>query len=241
MVTIGKVLERLAEPIEPVVYSGVADLDNLTQGVRPGRVWVLTGAPRQGRTMLAAQFARRAAEGGRATTLLAGADDLTYVGALIAAAATRRSLFDALHNWRRFEAAREGAGHLDRIRELSIELTTRRHGTLDEALPRGRHDFVVIDDADLWGSCALAVVQRVCLWAGADRAAVVTVPRSLVGPEREDWQEWVRLATVVIQIELGTGDDLGAWHLDVMSNRRGPVGLLETGALCAQARSVDLA
>lgn len=80
---IGQALQRvvngLGKPVEKTVKTGIADVDNVTSGFRPGQLVVLGARPSMGKTSLAVGIARQAALAGRTVaffTLEMSADEV---------------------------------------------------------------------------------------------------------------------------------------------------------------------
>jgi len=234
------VLEGLAAPAEPLASTGIAQLDRLLGGLMPGELWVITGAPRHGRSMFAMQVARHAVTAGRTTRVLAGADPHTYYGALLTAGFIDASLFDAMNRWPTFTQDSHVGLQLEEMNQLPIELYTRRQLSLVDALKSWAQEGVlVVDDADLWGDDVANVADQIKEWCQPQMAALITVPHTLIGPERVDWQQWVRRAAVIIEIVMGVDDMAGYASFHVLSNRRGPVTLAEVHGRYSLAQFSD--
>jgi KaiC/GvpD/RAD55 family RecA-like ATPase len=72
--------------------SGVLDLDQVTSGIRERSVWVVSGPPRAGRSMLGVQLARNLAAAGVPVRILLGRDGAAEVVARFRAGSLGRSL-----------------------------------------------------------------------------------------------------------------------------------------------------
>lgn len=76
--------------------TGLADLDDLTQGLLPGTLWVVKGNSGIGKTMLLAQLARVAGTAGASTRFISGREDRRLVISYWLAAEARVPLHNLL-------------------------------------------------------------------------------------------------------------------------------------------------
>ena len=223
--------EYLDDPPPPptrLTSTGVKDLDALTGGVLTGSVWVVTGPPRQGRTMMVTQIARLAAVEGVRVRYVLGYDGASDTIARIQAASTRSSL----QNARDEPTASPDAEWAT----LPIEFDADPDQGL-KSLPRD--GLLVIDDLDLWVSEPIRELTSLRAWAGSsERAVVVSLPRHVVHTDDpQQWQEWTRAADVIVNVDLRHEVDL---TLHVLHHRRGPVAVVPADAAYARATIRDL-
>lgn len=201
--------------------TGIVDLDNVTSGIRERSVWVVVGPPRAGRSTLALQMARHLAEAGVPVRYVLGRDAASEVVARLRAATQRRPL---THCRREQPTADESWVALP----IKFDPDSRGYRTDGwEAVPRD--GALVVDDVDRWAGTALEFAAVARLWAEhPGRAVVLTVPAHVL--RREDaatWQEWVRIADVIVEVEPETD---GVTLVRVLSHRAGPVAECEVQA-----------
>jgi len=193
--------------------------------------------------MFSTQMARLAASSGVATVLLAGRDPLTYYGAMIIAGSLKTSLRHLLYRPPHSVPSPGWEEQFEELKHLPIELYTRNHLSLDQASRlKPAESLLVVDDVDLWASDREPLVDQVTRLRADNRCVLVAVPKDLIGPDEPGWQQWVRCADVIIEIEMCTGDRLGEVDISVVSNRRGPVSGAPTAVIGAYyyARFLEL-
>ncbi len=227
MVRIDEFLDSPSEPVQ-AWPTGLAPLDELTGGFHRGRLWVITGAPGSGKSLLMTQLVHTlAVRHGVATEYVCSRHDHPDL--------TRSRLLSlAVHRAPRLP---DLVVPLDDLSELArTALDALRASTLDVDLGGG---FTVPHwpDADVGRRC-LAVDDpefkrppvldrtgrdelRRCADAGA--VVLVTVPRSLcleAAPSgdrlREEWSSTADLVLEIVTSETGEG------LLRVLQNRHGP-------------------
>jgi replicative DNA helicase len=233
---------------------GLRELDGRLGGLASGELWVLTGAPGQGRSMLLTQLARRlACDHGVPTWLASNRDPAVVVSGRMHAAVARVPLN---------HVADERLTDVDRGR---LDTATRRLATAPLHVRDGRFAVDYITDLLLAGPAAepAAVLLDDPAWPSgwhlrrarqlADHGAivVVTLPRTEVldGPAyRCDLQPEMSLADVVVEVRhsnLAPADvepvlgQPGYAALAVLRNRRGPVGTAVVAFQGHYARFVD--
>lgn len=240
----------------PRYSTGLSELDARLGGVAAGELWVLTGAPGQGRSMLLTQLALRLACEHQVPTWLGSTRDpaLAVSGRLhaaVARVALNHVVDDRLtaEDRPRLDAA---TAQLDAapLRLLAGRFAAGR--VLDELVTQPHGDLVAafFDDPDWSGAWDLQSARDL-----ADRGAavVVALPRTRVldGPAyRCDLHPEMSLADIVVEVR---HTDLTAAGLDpvvdqpghavlaVLRNRRGPVGSSVAAFQGHYARFVDAA
>lgn len=211
MTTLSHALARhdTAAGTEPgtAVATGLRSLDAATGGgMWPGSLWVVTGQPAAGRSILAAQLARTAATDGHRTRLVQGREDeLSVVQILLASHARvplHRLRSGQLHPEdpeRLTEATRE-LGELPLLLDAVTPSADRAspEQVLTERPPR----LLVIDDVDLWAAPdVLSVLRRLrALARHARTSVVVTAPAALVAPAGSVDHAWSRYADCVLRL-----------------------------------------
>lgn len=220
--------------------TGLAELDRLVGGLAAGELWVVTGAPGQGRSMLLTQLARRmACDHGLPTCLSSNRDPAVMVSGRLHSAIARVPLGhladDQLTPVDRDRL--EAAG--DQLAAAPLRLVEGRLAAdrvVDELLARPRKGQVAaafLDDPDWPPGWALQTAREL-----ADRGVVVVVtlarPRVLDGPAfRCDLHPEMTLTDVVVEVRhtnLAAADvepsldQPGYAAFAVLRNRRGPMG-----------------
>ena len=227
--TVADVLRE--QPVSPEVLAatGIADLDDVVGGLRAGQVWLVSSPPRGGRSMLSIQLAAALAGAGVPTRYFMGTDTAHEVTSRFLSHTERVSLTRARatatspeHEWTTWSLDFVPGTEAQRMDEWS-------------GLPVIGKCAVVIDDLDLWQHGAARIADALHLWASSQRrVAVVTVPEyvlSLDDPPR--WQEWVRVADVVLHVAL---DPEGTDTLMLLSHRCGPIARIDVVGHLGQVR-----
>jgi replicative DNA helicase len=233
------------------VYTGLGDLDELTGGLWPGVLWVLSGRPGAGRTMLVTQLARQAAVVGRARTRLVSAREPASTLVLYLLAAQARV---PLHHLRTGRLTDDDEQRLALARDLLAAApldvdAADRHvdlATPDEILADEAPDVLLVDDLDLWGSDPAALLRRLRAQARDTGATVVvTLPEEVVIDRATPQGVWGRLPDVVLQLQRPDMHDrdsprVGEVDLVLLRHRTGPVATVTCAFQGYYARTVDL-
>lgn len=207
--------------------TGFAGLNDATGGFQLGHVWIVTGSPGQGRSVLAAQWAQRlAVEHALSTHLVSARDPATRVAARLTASAARVPLS---HLW---DAGLSGADE---------EKIAHRRTTLDaapieligpaevsiantEMAEAGIPDALVVDDAHLAGGM---FPTRVSAIAARGVLVVLTLPRADVLSSAGIDRAWAAVADFILDIDRPDAVDHaslrpGEADLHLLRNRWGP-------------------
>ena len=252
---------RLPDPAVPggwggTRYStGLLELDERLGGVAVGEVWVVTGAPGQGRSMLLTQLARRlACDHGVPTWLSSNRDPAVVVSGRLHAAMARVPLNHLADD----RVKEDDRVRLDDARAqlaeapLTVVVGSRAADRMIDDLGwRRRRDpaAVLIDDPDWRTRWELHRAREL---ADLGAAVVVSLPRSRVldGPAyRSDLLQDASLADVVVEVrhfDLTASevdpryDQPGYAALAVLRNRRGPVGTALVAFQGHYARFIDI-
>lgn len=167
---------------QPLAGTGFTELDVLTGGFVPGRVWLLVAMPGQGRSTLVTQWATAiAAEAGAHTVRLATPRDGTSVVAGRLLSRIGRVPLPYLTD-PRFEVIDEGRVSLahDRLTAMNLSLFAQGEEVfVPEIHPLGSGEIsaVLVDDADRVSGLTPSWVAR-C--AAAGQFVLVSLPRHLV-------------------------------------------------------------
>jgi len=213
--------------------TGFAHLDDLTGGLRPGQLWVITGTPGQGRTILLTQWAAQLALTQRwRTWLVAPRERNDVVAARILASLGRAPVLQLLSDELDAEQRHRVAGVRELLRSADLRTTTcpsRPCPSPDDVAKAPTTCAVLVDDADL---VPTATPQHLGALAPAGSLVVATLPRHvMVAGPHEDADldpEWARAADVVIEVRshgLVPGDlhaRAGEAELRVLRHRHGP-------------------
>lgn len=240
MVGIGEVLEGLARQDAAGLRLGLTDLDDLTGGLRAGEVWLITGPPRHGRTLLAVQMAAAAAASGRDTRVLMGVDSEAMYAGRVVATTLRVGLHHAVREWP--PPGLRDPADADRVLDLPLELLARSDVSLETALDSApSRSVVIVDDLDRWTGDPLDAAETVKAWAlGSGGSAVLTLPRGWWDADSPAWQAWVRAVDVVLDITMGLDAEAGYAFVRVMHNRRGSMMLGSFHGAYVHSRLEDL-
>ena len=223
-----------AAPLQPstmLAGTGVDDLDRVMGGLLDRSVVVITGQPRSGRSMLSIQFARLLSQAGSPVRYALGQDRALETMARLRAATEHRPLP---------ECRTEVGGPTGPFVDLDIEFDPDPHlngSTGASVFPS--HGAFIVDDLDLRTASPLDLANEARHWVQhSGRLFVATVPVHVL--DRDDpvaWQGWARSADVIVETELWSDGDA---RLRVLSNRRGPVSVVDVEARFhyAQFRSV---
>lgn len=92
MFTLSDFAKAAKGPTQSLASTGLSELDAVTGGLKDRSVWVVSGRPRSGRSMLVLQFARLLAEAGHPVRFVLGRDDVGEVTARWRAATHGRAL-----------------------------------------------------------------------------------------------------------------------------------------------------
>lgn len=205
--------------------TGFAAVDEVTGGFVPGQVWIITGAPAQGRSMLALQWALMlCSEHGMRTEFVSVREPTHLVAARLLACAGR---IPVSHLWNDEltatdkERLRAAKGVVEAW-PLRVSGPGRTSALTSE--PGDWPEAVVCDDADLEAG---ASPERLASLAAEGMLMVITLPRAqVVGPDGID-SAWARTADVILEINRPDFVDAdsprpGEADLSVLRNRWGP-------------------
>jgi replicative DNA helicase len=230
-------------PFRSTTFSAI---DHAANGFLPGRVWLITGTPGQGRSTLATQWALSlATRHGMCTELVSAKDPEHAIAARLLASVGK---IPVSHLW----AARtstEDEAKLRRAQEVLANASLRIAGPSrtsvlsfdpsDTEVP----DALVVDDADLEAG---ARPERLAGLAATGVLVVATLPMHHVIDRDGIAPAWARVADHVLQIDrpdLLDANSLrpGEADLRLLRNRWGPQ-LTDTVAFQGHyARFVDMA
>lgn len=225
-----------ARPASSVAPSGFAELDSLTGGMLPGRVWIVLGVPGQGRTTLLIQWAAAiAGQTGQTVHLVTPRESAPVVAARLLSLTGRLPLhrltnrhLDETHQVG-FTEARE------RVQALSLCLYAKGEDIyVPEVHPMRaamKPSAVLIDDADLVSGLTPSALA---LLAAAGLFVVISLPRHHValgpGDEADLDPAWARAADVILEVRhtgLAAGAERpGEADLHIRKNRWGYVRTL---------------
>jgi replicative DNA helicase len=237
--------------VSPLAPSGFTELDQLSGGLVPGRMWVVLGRPGEGKTTLLTQWAIALALNSVPVQLVCPREPADRVAARLLSIAGRIPLagltYDRTHYGPadRLSSAREQIAKLP-LWAFSAEERAFIPETDPEELPTT--SALVIDDADLVSGLT---IDRVCEFASRGLLVVVSLPRHLVAQREGDEPSlapgWARAADVIIDVRhtsLPTGPDQlrpGEADLVLLKNRWGPLRTFEVLFQAHYSRFVDLA
>ena len=221
-----------ADPLprpQVVARTGIGDLDALLGGVRAGDVWVITGPPRCGRSMLAVQLACSLAAAGSPVRYFLGRDPIQETAARFSAH-TRPA---RLRETRDAPPAQDEpwlAWALDFVPQPHLH-----HTNSWDILPGSGDCAVVVDDLDLWRGDPANFLELSRAQARQGNSAVIlTIPESALRMDHAPtWQRWVRGADVILGLEPHPDGDL---VLRVLSHRAGPTTELGVDAIFERVR-----
>lgn len=217
--------------------TGLSDLDELTGGLLPGALWVVTGPAGAGRTMFLLQLARHAAVHGRLRThVVAGRDSART--ALHYAVAGQVGI--PLHRFRRDELTEDDERRLVLARHqfgsADLDISGRDSpGSVpspDRLLADDRTEVLLIDDLDVYTSnvdqFSLESLKR---HASSRLVSVVVTARqeTVLGPDGLPQGDWGTHADLVMSLQLPGLDDIssvGDRQLAVLRHREGPRGVV---------------
>ncbi len=224
--------------------TGLLDLDTVTHGLAPATLWIITGKPGTGRTMLAAQVARAAAFTGATTRFISGREDRDLIQSYWLAAEAGVPLHHLLAGYISPEEAVLLADAQERLEAMPLAVWTEADEEwvhdVGRSAPSLRHQVgtahqrarvLVVDDVDILLDAHLPeVVRRLRDWTRtANFTLVVTVPEDQILEGGRLLPGIARDADVALRLareDLFCGDPEreGEAHLDVLRNRYGPVG-----------------
>jgi hypothetical protein len=217
-------------PRPPVVArTGIEDLDALLGGVRAGDVWVITGPPRGGRSMLAVQFACSLAAAGSPVRYFLGRDPIQETVAR----------FSAHTRPARLRETRDAPPTPDEpwvTWALDFVPQPHAHHTNSwDVLPGSGDCAVVVDDLDLWRGDPTDFLELSRAQAREGNSAVIlTIPEPALRMDHAPtWQRWVRGADVILGLEPHPD---GEMVIKVLSHRAGPTTELGVNAIFERVR-----
>jgi replicative DNA helicase len=235
--------------------TGLAELDRRLPGVTAGELWVVTGAPGQGRSMFLTQLARRMACDHGLPTWLSSNRDPAVMGSGRLHSAIARVPLGHLADDQLTSVDRDRlAAAADQLAATMLRIVDGRlaaNRVIDELLTQPREGQVTaafLDDPDWPAVWALRAAREL---ADSGVVVVVTLPRERVldGPAfRCDLHPEMTLADVVVEVRhtnLAAADvepsldQPGYAALAVLRNRRGPVGNAVVAFQAHYARFVD--
>lgn len=193
-------------PVDPIVTSGLADLDSLTGGMTPGRVWILLGVPGQGKTTLLTQWAAAiAAEPDQAVHLVTPREKPSLIAARLLALHGRLPLHRIAAHDLGPSSAQQLAVARERVEKLSLFLYARDDDVyVPEVHPfraKAKPTSLVIDDADLVSGLSPDIVSS---YAEAGMFVLLAMPRHLLMTSTADGADldprWARAADIILEV-----------------------------------------
>lgn len=246
--TVDELIEAFAsEPTETGrrARSGFSDLDHATGGLSAGQVWIVTGAPGQGKSTLLTQWAAQLALDEWQTLLVCPREPRDFTAARLLASTRRIPL---LHLHRGHAPVPDTTDRPDRLLGKPLHIATQGQLTfLDGGDPADKPslDAIVIDDAD---AAAGVWPKRVASLARRGALVVLSMSRhTLLGDEDDQFldEEWAHVADVVIDVRQADGPITrptirpGEADLFLLKNRWGPTQSIAVGFQGHYARFVD--
>lgn len=222
-----------------------AALDRVCDGFVPGRIWLLTGTPGQGRSTLAIQWALQlATQHGMPTHLVSTREPIHLLATRLLAAASK---IPVSHLWTNQITTHDEA----KLRRARLMLTDaplrivepRRPSVLTCDPPQAdTPDALVIDDADLEAG---AFPERLAEWAGRGVLVIATLPKhQVISPDGID-PAWARVADHILDVERPDVLDPnshrpGEADLHLVRNRWGPQTVTTVAFQGHYARFVEM-
>lgn len=192
-------------PADPLAATGFAELDALTGGMAPGRVWILVSTPGQGRSTLVTQWAAAIAEGSdRAVQLVTPRDSPSVVAARLLSRVGRVPLSHLTNHQLNVNDDQRLRLVGDRLASLNLHVFPKGDAVFVpevEAVQLQKTAAVFLDDADRISG----LTQR---WVAARAATgmfiLVSMPRHHVLPAPDHEADldptWAGVADVVLEI-----------------------------------------
>lgn len=237
------------QPVECLAPTSLVELDAITGGMAPGRVWIVLSTPGQGRTTLMTQWAASVAQhSDQVVHLVTPRESPTTVVARLLSLTGRLPLH---HLTSRTLSANQAPG-LERAREqvakMSLCLYARGedvyvpeiHPTRAALQPKA----IVVDDADLVSGLTPSAAAE---WARLGIFVLLSLPRHHVLQEPKGDPDidpaWARAADVVLEVR-HRGLPVSTWRpgeadVDVHYNRHGYARTLNAGHQAHYSRFID--
>lgn len=193
-------------PEPPVSPSGFSELDSLTGGMLPGRVWIVVSVPGEGRTTLLTQWAAAIAQrSGQVVHLATPRERADVIVSRLLSLAGKIPL-DRLTAG---DVADTGGERIDMARSQVCSLALYLYA-LDEDVyvpevhpwrAKARPTAVLIDDADLVPGLT---PERLTEYAASGLFVAISLPRHKVMTDETDEADlnpaWARAADVVMEV-----------------------------------------
>lgn len=236
-----------ASPVSREAWTtGIADLDGLLGGgVDAGRLWVITGAPSSGKSLLLTQFVFELGMRHQFDVdyFCSSVDPADLVRARLVSLAVGRGPSAGSLSVNFPAGDTKALAELEALRSSRITVHTGG-GFVIEPIggPRGSRRCLAVDDPEGKHPPVLAPEGRTALRAAADLGdvVIVTVPRSLCleripplhpseawrGPQPVERlrEEWAAVADLIVEVSAGP---VATGRLTVLQNRWGPLGGVE--------------
>ena len=227
--------ENTTYEADDALTTGIRELDRITGGLRASRLWLVKGPSQSGRTTLALQVARLAAEARYPTAFLAGADPASRLGSMLLSGTTGIP---------RLKPTQEPVGDT---------WSTMHQYTLTAHYPEGRvisdlvsevadANLVVVDDLDLWEQSSVDALDALVSMCESGQRVLVTAPDSALTSmppvAATAWSRAIDLQMHLINHRHSTR--LGEIDLNIVHHRDGPLTQVTAAFQGALARIVDL-
>jgi len=221
-------LEEWKERRGPLLSTGFPVIDQCTEGLDFGQVWVIVSPPGHGRSTLTLNLAATLADSGVATEFLSLRDSLNLVSARLLAARAKVPI----HRLLRDEAEGDDGPRLHaavtRLRELPLRIAYSTDAFDASRSARNPRAYVV-DDFDRSSFRDLHTLK-----ANSERGGIIIVsmPRHIVLTDRGVEPGWAAVADVIIDVSRpdaeGCGKSMrpGEADLRLVRNRMGPQTIL---------------
>lgn len=194
------VLESLRSGPSEVRSTGFSEIDRVSGGFRHGQVWILTGTPGQGRSMLAGQWALSLATRHDIPTQLVSLHEPIHLVAARLIASV--GLIPALQVWNQ-DLRETDQWRIGKARDVLTAAKLLIHGPCDPSMLDSEYpgqelpEALVVDDADL---AAGVNPQRIASFAARGALIILTLPRHLLFNNDGLDPVWARVADFVVDI-----------------------------------------
>ncbi|KQZ70791.1 DnaB-like helicase C-terminal domain-containing protein [Nocardioides sp. Root151] len=235
-------------PSAKVAPSGFTELDSLTGGMVPGRVWLLLGVPGEGRTTLMTQWAAAVAGEPGQTVHLVTPREAPWVIVSRLLSLTGLLPLDRLNEGSLDDSHQGKLGRArEKVQALSLCLYAQGEDVYVPEVHPGhaamKPTAVLIDDAD---RVAGLTPTSLAAYAAAGLFVLISLPRHhVIGEDGDLDSTWARVADVVLEVRhrgLPTGDQRpGEADLHIHNNRWGPTRTIPTLYQAHFSRFVDSA